>query len=123
MIDHVSIPVSDICKSERFYTALLSVLGYQLLDKKDGTVGYGKKYPDFWLNERKNILQNQVSDGFHVCLRAKSADIVDQFHDIAIKNGAISDGGPALRPQHGANYYAAFIKDFDSNRIEVVTFL
>ena len=30
---------------------------------------------------------------------------------------------PALRPQHGEGYYAAFIRDPDGNRIEAVTFV
>ncbi len=37
--------------------------------------------------------------------------------------GGKSDGAPALRPQHGERYYAAFIRDLDGNRIEAVTFI
>lgn len=122
MIDHISIPVSNLENGERFYTELLSILGYNLLKKEPGTIGYGKKYPDFWLNERTNLGKDQVSDGFHVCLRAKSIEIVKEFFELAIKNGATSDGGPDFRPQYHESYYAAFIKDADGNRIEVVTF-
>ncbi|HEY7662059.1 MAG TPA: VOC family protein, partial [Xanthobacteraceae bacterium] len=37
--------------------------------------------------------------------------------------GGACDGAPALRPQHGEGYYAAFIRDPDGNRIEAVTFV
>jgi catechol 2,3-dioxygenase-like lactoylglutathione lyase family enzyme len=123
MIDHVSISVSDLSKSELFYTQVFAVLGYELLDTKQGTIGFGKKYPDFWLNERKSLTRDQSSDGFHVCLRAKSIGDVDKFYELALKNGATCNGAPALRPQHGSNYYAAFITDFDGNKVEVVTFI
>jgi hypothetical protein len=30
------------------------------------------------------------------------------------------EGGPGLRPQYGAGYYAAFIRDVDGHKIEAV---
>ena len=122
MIDHVSVSVSNLTLSEVFYSEVLSVLGFQLLDKKDRTIGFGKKYPEFWINERINLQSNQISSGFHVCLRAKSIELVDQFFNTAIANGGKSDGLPGIRAKYDSNYYAAFIKDLDGNRIEVVTF-
>lgn len=122
MIDHVSIPVSNLERSENFYSCVLAALGYLVLDKKPGTVGFGKKYPEFWINERKNVSKRQISDGFHVCLRARSIGMVVAFYNAAIENGAVSDGAPGFREQYDSNYYAAFVCDLDGNRIEVVTF-
>lgn len=122
MIDHVSIPVSDLERSEIFYSSVLALLGYLVLDKKPGTVGYGKSYPEFWINERECLSRDQVSDGFHVCLRAKSIDVVDAFYNAALESGAVSNGPPGFREQYDSNYYAAFICDYDGNRVEVVTF-
>ena len=56
-------------------------------------------------------------------LRATSREAVDAFHAAALANGGTSDGAPALRPQHGEGYYAAFVRDPDGNKIEAVTFL
>ena len=39
------------------------------------------------------------------------------------KAGGTSDGAPGLRSKYHLNYYAAFIRDPDGNRIEAVTFL
>ena len=41
----------------------------------------------------------------------------------ALAAGGISDGAPGLRAHYQENYYAAFIRDPDGNRIEAVTFL
>jgi catechol 2,3-dioxygenase-like lactoylglutathione lyase family enzyme len=49
--------------------------------------------------------------------------MVNAFHTAAIAAGGSSDGAPGLRPGHGENYYAAFIRDPDGNRIEAVTFV
>ena len=122
MIDHVSIPVCDLDRSSRFYTAVLSILGFQKLAQKEGTVGYGKKYPEFWINQRSGPTAGQISDGFHVCLRARSVDIVQSFCEAARKLDGQIDGEPGYREEYTHNYYAAFVTDPDGNRIEVVTF-
>ncbi len=119
MIDHVSVPVRDLAAAIRFYDALLAALGYERLETREKTAGWGKKYPDFWVNLRPDVA---VSDGAHVCFRARAADIVDAFHAAALAAGGSSDGAPGLRPQHGEGYYAAFVRDADGNRLEAVTF-
>jgi catechol 2,3-dioxygenase-like lactoylglutathione lyase family enzyme len=123
MIDHVSIAVRDLAAATRFYEAVLAPLGMTRLEARPTTIGFGKNYPEFWLNLRKDMTPPPPGNGAHVCLRARATDIVDAFHAAALAAGGESDGAPALRPQHGAGYYAAFIRDADGNRIEAVTFV
>ena len=124
MIDHVSIGVSDLARATRFYEAVLGVIGYSALDIRARTVGFGKKYSEFWINARPDMAPLPPNSGTHICLRAASTAMVDAFHAAALANGGISDGAPGLRPHDGeGGYYAAFIRDADGNRIEAVTFL
>jgi catechol 2,3-dioxygenase-like lactoylglutathione lyase family enzyme len=103
-----------------FYEAVLGALGMTKLESRPATVGFGKQYPEFWINLRGAVTNN---DGAHVGLRARTREMIDAFHAVAMKNGGSDDGAPGLRPQHGEGYYAAFIRDPDGNRIEAVTFL
>lgn len=123
MIDHVSIAVRNLPKATDFYASLLSSIGYEKLVEKSGTVGFGKKYADFWLNHRPSMNLGEVNDGFHVCLRATSTEQVDKFYEKAIALGAESCGEPGLREEYDKSYYAAFVYDLDGNKIEVVTFV
>ncbi len=123
MIDHVSIAVRDLEAATRFYEAVLATIGLNKLAVRPATVGFGKSYPEFWLNLRRDMMPVAADSGAHVSLRARSTDIVDAFHAAALRAGGSSDGAPGLRPQHGEGYYAAFIRDPDGNRIEAVTFL
>jgi catechol 2,3-dioxygenase-like lactoylglutathione lyase family enzyme len=123
MIDHVSIAVRDLNAAEAFYTALLAPLGLsKLREWPDAAIGYGKKYPEFWINRRANKTAAGGDSGAHVCLRADSTKAVDAFHAAAIAHGGASDGAPGLRPEYNDRYYAAFVSDADGNRIEAVTF-
>lgn len=123
MIDHVSIAVSDLGAATRFYDAVLGKIGYAAIDVRGSTVGFGKKYSEFWLNARPDMAPLPNHPGAHICLRVRSTEMVDAFHAAALANGGTSDGAPGLRPHDGPNgYYAAFIRDLDGNRIEAVTF-
>jgi catechol 2,3-dioxygenase-like lactoylglutathione lyase family enzyme len=100
---------------------VLATIGIAKLETRPATVGFGKSYPEFWINLRNEPVSPQ--NGAHVCFRARSSDLVDAFHAAALAAGGSSDGAPGLRPLHGADYYAAFIRDPDGNRIEAVTFI
>jgi catechol 2,3-dioxygenase-like lactoylglutathione lyase family enzyme len=122
MIDHVSVGVSDLERAARFYELTLAPLGLSRLVTRPATVGFGKSYPEFWVNLRADMAPVQRDGGIHICLRAKSTGEVDAFHAAALNVGGNSAGAPGLRPHDRVPYYAAFIVDPDGNRIEAVTF-
>lgn len=124
MIDHISIAVRDIKVAEVFYTALLAPLGLtKLREWPNAAIGYGKKYPEFWINRRSDMAPVVHDSGVHICLRALSTDVVDAFHAAALACGGTSDGAPGPRAEYNHRYYAAFVRDPDGNRIEAVTFV
>jgi catechol 2,3-dioxygenase-like lactoylglutathione lyase family enzyme len=123
MIDHVSIEVRDLKASARFYERLLAPLGMTRVRERAGRVGFGKTYPEFWVNERATHEPPAADNGAHIALRATTTAAVDAFHAAAVAEGAQSDGAPGMRPEYSPHYYAAFIRDWDGNRIEAVTFL
>jgi len=124
MIDHISVAVRDLDLSGRFYATLLAPLGLtKLREWPHGAIGFGKKYPEFWINRRDAMDRVADDSGVHICLRARDTAAVDAFHAAALKAGGASDGAPGLRPEYHAMYYAAFVRDPDGNRIEAVTFL
>ena len=124
MIDHISIAVRDLARGERFYAAALAPLGLAKLREWPGAaIGFGKKYPEFWINKREAMGRVAADSGVHICLRAPDAASVDAFHAAALKAGGASDGEPGPRPHYSTGYYAAFVRDPDGNRIEAVTFV
>jgi catechol 2,3-dioxygenase-like lactoylglutathione lyase family enzyme len=123
MIDHVSVAVRDLERAARFYRAVLGAIGYEALEVRPRTVGFGKTYPELWINLRPTMAAVEDDSGAHVGLRVRTTALVDAFHAAALAAGGSSDGAPGPRPQHGEGYYAAFIRDPDGNRIEAVTFL
>jgi catechol 2,3-dioxygenase-like lactoylglutathione lyase family enzyme len=122
MIDHISVGVADLERAARFYEATLAALGLSRLVTRPATIGFGKVYPEFWINLRPGMAKVAPESGTHICLRAKAIGDVDAFHAAALSAGGHSDGAPGIRPHDRVKYYAAFVIDPDGNRIEAVTF-
>ena len=121
MIDHVSIAIADLPRAGAFYDAVLAPIGLVRLVTRAGSVGYGKRYPEFWLNLRAGVVQPPGS-GAHVCLRAPDEAAVRAFHAAALALGGADGGAPGPRGATVTPYFGAFVVDPDGNRIEAASF-
>lgn len=125
MLDHVSITVSDLNKSERFYDAVFGALGVVKVgsDHADAWIGYGDRC-DADHPERTycSIRQGPTPDDAprrHWCFKAKTRAAVEAFWRAGVDSGGVDNGQPGIREYHPA-YYAAFLIDPEGNRIEAV---
>jgi catechol 2,3-dioxygenase-like lactoylglutathione lyase family enzyme len=123
MLDHVSLGVSDLARSRRFYDAALRPLGLVRIvnfgnDRgSDYGAAPGQIGVEFTITVERAAAPAQ---GMHLCFRARDREAVSEFHRLALANGGRDDGAPGLRPLYHANYYGAFVLDPDGHRIEAV---
>jgi catechol 2,3-dioxygenase-like lactoylglutathione lyase family enzyme len=118
MLNHVSIGVSDIARTKRFYDAVLEPLGYRCLSDGAGSLGYGDEVVAFWIATAKHPVPADEASGLHFCFTAPTRQSVNAFHAAALSNGGRDNGRPGLRDDYGPDYYAAFAVDPDGYRIE-----
>jgi catechol 2,3-dioxygenase-like lactoylglutathione lyase family enzyme len=118
MISHVSIGVTDIERSRRFYDTVLGALGYRRLFEGEGYVAYGTEAAEFWVAQSQQVPTANPASGLHFCFDAPSRSAVEAFHAAALASGGTDNGRPGLRPEYHASYYAAFAVDPDGWRIE-----
>jgi catechol 2,3-dioxygenase-like lactoylglutathione lyase family enzyme len=122
MIDHVSVAVADLVRSAAFYEAVLAPLGLGRLVTREATIGFGKAYPEFWINLREGLAPVPPATGVHICLRTRDENAVRAFHAAALAHGGSDAGAPGPRQAAMTTYYGAFVFDPDGNKIEAVTF-
>ncbi len=120
MFDHLSLGVSNLQRSIKFYNVVLAPLGIKCLFNLPDVAAYGIDSPMFWIGNRGELTEISPSSGFHLAFVASDRSSVDAFYAAAIKVGGKDDGKPGLRPQYHPNYYAAFAIDPDGYRIEAV---
>ncbi len=122
MIDHVSVAVSDLARAAQFYERVLAPLGLTRLVVREATIGFGKRYPEFWINRRDGLPAVPQATGVHICLRGGDESAVRMFHQTALDLGGSDAGAPGPRQAAFTTYFGAFIFDPDGNKIEAVTF-
>ena len=115
MLEHVSVPVTDVERAKTFYTAALEPLGYALQrDYSPDVAGYMEGgHTSFWISKK------DVVTPIHVALLAQNREAVHAFHAAALAHGGSDNGAPGRREGYG---YAAFAFDPDGNNIEAVLF-
>ena len=122
MLDHVSLGVSDLERSRRFYDAVLQPLGLVRTVNFEGRGSdYGNAPGQPGVEFTITLEQGAIpSRGAHICFRASDRAAVDTFYRRALTYGGRDDGNPGLRPLYHASYFGAFVLDPDGHRIEAV---
>ncbi len=123
MLSHVSLGTNDAARAAAFYDPVLAALGIRKLDERDGSIDYGVAMTVFSLERPSDGEPASVGNGVHIAFAAGSRAQVDEFYRVALANGGSDAGPPGPRPEYDANYYAAFVRDPDGNKIEAVSFL
>lgn len=115
MYDHLTIRVTDIARSKRFYEKALAPLGITMKSADDEGAGFGNDEIDFWI-----VAGTPVSNAVHIAFRSDNRENVKAFHTAAMEAGGKDNGAPGLRAAYSPTYYAAFVYDPDGNNIEAV---
>jgi catechol 2,3-dioxygenase-like lactoylglutathione lyase family enzyme len=123
MLDHVSIGVTDLECSRRFYDAVLRPLGIvRIVDFEQRGSDYGAMAGslgvEFTITTETS--ETMTAPGMHVCFRAPDRAAVQAFHAESLASGGRRDGQPGLRPEYHPDYFAAFVLDPDGHRVEAV---
>ncbi|GLR72218.1 VOC family protein [Agaribacter marinus] len=125
MISHVTIGVKDFTNALKFYSEIMSNLGF-----KQRFCDYQRPWAGWQSNENARPLfiitvpvngdLQSAGNGQMIALLAKDPAMVDSTYKIAVRNGGQCAGKPGLRPEYHEGYYGAYFKDLDSNKICIV---
>src|SRR6478736_2654723 len=120
VISHVSLGTNDHPRAKAFYDAVLATLQIPCVMSFPGAAGYGRKFPEFWINSPHDGGRATIGNGVHVSFLAASIEEVNAFHAKATELGGKDDGAPGYRPEYTETYYGAFVRDLDGNKIEAM---
>jgi catechol 2,3-dioxygenase-like lactoylglutathione lyase family enzyme len=125
VFSHFFMGVSDFDRALAFYDPLMAVLGIQqrFCDRGRPWAAWQSHpgpRPLFLIGRPFDGLSHEAGNGQMVALLAESRQIVDRAFETALANGGASEGAPGLRPEYHANYYGAYFRDPDGNKLCVV---
>jgi catechol 2,3-dioxygenase-like lactoylglutathione lyase family enzyme len=122
MLSHVHIGIGDFGRAFGFYAPVMAALGLQLRFRDDarqwaGWVSAQAPRPLLLIGKPFDGQPAQAGNGQMVALLAPSRDAVDRVHALALSLGASCEGAPGLRPRYHPDYYGAYFRDPDGNKL------
>ena len=124
-LSHVTLGSNDLMRARAFYGEVLGQLGLErLYDEENGTAYCrpGTQKPSLSTRRPYDGQPATWGNGFHAALLAESRDQVDAFHRAALACGGRDAGAPGLRPHYSPNYYGAYVRDPDGNKLQAVCY-
>jgi catechol 2,3-dioxygenase-like lactoylglutathione lyase family enzyme len=131
MFTYVYLGTNDLERATRFYDAAMASLGLRRCVTNDPewdriSAGWGT-YEDggvrelaLWVGKPFDQRAATTGNGTMVAFKARSWKEVDEFHAAALASGGSSEGAPGLRPHCGPDFYAAYVRDPDGNKLAAV---
>ena len=123
MIAYVTVGADDITRAERFYSAFLPTLGYEL-DYYQNDLSYTLAAkpnqpapPDFYVKKPQNGAHASSGNGTMVAFEAHDQQQVRTLHAAALAAGGSDEGQPGFRPNYGPSFYVAYLRDPQGNKI------
>lgn len=116
MIGYTCVGTNDLGKAIAFYNDFLDVLGAQVVFRTDRGVGWGTGpgAPMFSVLTPFDGNTATVGNGSMVSFAASGPDQVKALHAKALALGGTCEGPPGPR---SANFYAAYFRDLDGNKL------
>ena len=123
MFSHVMIGSNDIERSQRFYDAVLGVLGAGAPLRNMAKTGHTRLFyrhdgNTFCVSEPINSEAATFANGGTIGFKCSSPEQVDRFHATAIAHGGTSiEDAPGLRQGSLGGMYLAYVRDPDGNKL------
>jgi catechol 2,3-dioxygenase-like lactoylglutathione lyase family enzyme len=122
MLSHVYVGVGDFERALAFYTAVLSELGWvsKFIDGDRPWAGWkppAEDRPLFLIGSPYDGEPAAPGNGQMIALLAPSRAAVDAFHAAALAHGGTCEGPPGLRREYHPDYYGAYVRDPDGNKL------
>src|SRR5271169_614252 len=128
MLSYIYLGTNDLERATAFYDAILAPLGMQRCVTGDAqwdrvSAGWGMYEDDgarelaLWVGIPFNQQPATTGNGTMVAFGARSWKAVDDFHAAALLHGGICEGAPGLRTHYNPDFYAAYVRDPDGNKL------
>jgi len=127
MYTHIQLGARDWRTLVSFYDAVLLPLGLQRENtiEEVGPAGViwragSQRWPSFVVAPPFNGLPATWGNGCQISFEAPSPMAVRQCWEAALRQGGLDEGAPALRPQYASDFYAAYCRDPEGNKLAFV---
>lgn len=121
-VDYIMIGTNDLARAKAFYDMVFPAFGGAMeVDYSPHAVCYRfRNDTRAWLagpyNQEPVVPANGSMPGF----RCADPGEVDAAHAAALAGGGSDEGAPGPRPMYGPDFYGAYVRDLDGNKMSFI---
>ncbi len=124
MISYTSIGVDDMVRALRFYRPLFAEMGLDQCFLDETSASWGRKddaaFTRFSIGCPFDGRPASAGNGAMTAFMIDAPDRIDRLHAIALRNGGANEGEPGRRPRYGGEFYGAYVRDPDGNKLAFI---
>jgi catechol 2,3-dioxygenase-like lactoylglutathione lyase family enzyme len=121
-IDYIMIGSNDLARSRVFYDAVMPHIGGAITHDYPG-ITFGYALPGgatVWVARPHNKEAATPANGSMPGFGCATKEAVDAAYAAALNAGGTSEGEPGPRPLYGPDFYGAYVRDPDGNKMSFV---
>lgn len=121
-VDYIMIGSNDLARSRTFYDAVFGAFGGKVEAEFPGfAFGYKFRNGTFaWVAHPHDQQAAAPANGSMPGFRCADEAEVQAAHAAALANGGSSEGDPGPRPLYGPDFYGAYARDPDGNKMSFI---
>ncbi len=126
MLSYIRIGANDIPLSGRFYTAILTPLGYR---KREVPNGIEFTFPDMtgqprgpaavYVGKPFDGKEATVGNGSMTAFETETHEMVRTLHAAGLKAGGSDEGAPGFRAAYSNHFYVGYLRDPLGNKVAI----
>ena len=123
MLSYIRVGSNDIPLSGRFYTAILTPLGYR---KKEVPNGVEFTFPDgsrspaaVYVAKPYDGNEATVGNGSMTAFQAETHEMVRNLHAAGLQAGGSDEGAPGFRAEYSDRFYVGYLRDPLGNKVAI----
>jgi catechol 2,3-dioxygenase-like lactoylglutathione lyase family enzyme len=121
MFSHITLGIDDFETAEPFYDTIMEILGHPVLFGHDKGKAWGEPTGSkLFIGPAFDGKAASNGNGQHTAFIVNTRAQVDAFHAAALAHGGSDEGAPGPRPYYHPNYYGAYVRDPEGNKLQAV---
>jgi catechol 2,3-dioxygenase-like lactoylglutathione lyase family enzyme len=121
-IDYLMIGSNNLVRSRVFYDAIVAEMG-GAIDADYPGFAFSYRLRDgvrIWIAPPYDKQSAVPGNGLMIGFRMASEEEVQTAHAAALAHGGTNEGDPGPRPAYGPDFYGAYVRDPDGNKMSFI---
>lgn len=125
MLSYITVGANDVALSGRFYSAILTPLGYDKQETAEGVAFTATATPGggnpaaVYVKQPFDGKPATAGNGAMAAFQAPTHAMVRGLHAAGLAAGGSDEGAPGFRDQYSAHFYVGYLRDPLGNKVAI----